>query len=372
MACECLEIGGLQLDRYGLRGQLGALQAPRDRLRQRPKFCQQSFLGGQILIEGRLGGDAFGRRIRIDFAIVLAARKAIEPAADRAEFCGESPFTKVLELPDRHDPARCKPPPHGFANPVNQSDRLRPQKIARFRSSDHGKPARLVEIGGNLGEELVAGEANGDGDADLIFNAPSEAYQCFRRWSAMHSPGPRQIQKSLVDRKRLDQGRRREHQLAHVFAGLAVLRHVWRDHHRIGTKLQRLEHRHCRTDAGETGDVAAGRDHPAMAAADDHRAIPQAWIVAFLDGGVERIAIDMRDRKEVQFGVLDAAPFAALDAAPPRRKRRRRAAAAATSAHCHNQAAPRTPLESPCRGGIIRVASRSEKTRGTRSGGTRS
>jgi len=41
------------------------------------------------------------------------------------------------------------------------------------------------------------------------------------------------------------------------------------------------------------GDVAGRGDHAALAAADDHRLVGEIGVVAFLHGGVERVAIDV-------------------------------------------------------------------------------
>ena len=55
--------------------------------------------------------------------------------------------------------------------------------------------------------------------------------------------------------------------------------------------------------AVSAGNVASGGDDAAFAAADDERLIGEAGIVALLDRGVERIAIDMGDRKRAKLRV---------------------------------------------------------------------
>ena len=47
--------------------------------------------------------------------------------------------------------------------------------------------------------------------------------------------------------------------------------------------------------------VAAGGDHAPVAASDDHRDVAQFRTVAFLDGGVEGVAVDMGDGEAVEF-----------------------------------------------------------------------
>src|SRR5664280_2819108 len=50
-------------------------------------------------------------------------------------------------------------------------------------------------------------------------------------------------------------------------------------------------------------DVTGGRDHTALAAADDHRFVDQRRIVALFDCGVEGVAIDMRDGELIELAV---------------------------------------------------------------------
>ena len=113
-------------------------------------------------------------------------------------------------------------------------------------------------------------------------------------WSAL---GAGQIEKRLVDRQRLDQRRQRLHRLAHLAADPDIFRHVGPDHRGLRAQRQRLEHRHRRAHAEGAGDVAGRRDHAALAAADDDRPVGDLRIVALFDGGVERVAIDMGERR---------------------------------------------------------------------------
>ena len=64
---------------------------------------------------------------------------------------------------------------------------------------------------------------------------------------------------------------------------------------------QRLEHRHGGAHAVEARHIAAGGDHAALAAADDHRQVGEPGIVALLDAGIEGVAVDMGDRQRIQF-----------------------------------------------------------------------
>ena len=89
--------------------------------------------------------------------------------------------------------------------------------------------------------------------------------------------GAGEIEKRLVDRQRLDQRRQRLHGVAHLAADADVFRHVRPDHDRgMRAQRQRLEHRHRRAHAIGARDVAGGRHHAALAAADDHGLVGDA------------------------------------------------------------------------------------------------
>ena len=141
----------------------------------------------------------------------------------------------------------------------------------------------------------------------LVLDAAGEARERTRRAHAVQPLGAGQVHERLVDRERLDLRRQFEHQLAHLAADAHVLRHVGRQHDRVRAELARLEHRHRRMDAVGARDVAGGRDHAALAAADDQRLVGERRVVALLDRGVEGVAIDMRDRERVRVARAGAA-----------------------------------------------------------------
>ena len=238
---------------------------------------------------------------------------------------------------------------------ADHADWLVAQERDSLRRTDHREAAWLVQLARELGEELVAGEADGNRDADLVFDPLRQRGHCLRRATAMQLFGARKIEIGLVERQWLDQRRQVAHHRSDALALGDIFRHLRLDHRRMWTKLQRLEHRHRRAHAVDAGDIAAGRDHPALAAADDHGLVGQRRIVALLDRRVKRVAIQMCDGELVQFRMRDDAMAAAL-LASRRAIRDIAKAIAAERAHFsgHSHAAPRTPLESPWR--FFRIA----------------
>ena len=220
---------------------------------------------------------------------------------------------------------RCEQPLLGCrADAVNESDRLVRQHGARLVLIERGKAARLVQVGGDLGQELVAGQADRNRDADVALDLAGKPRQHFGRDHAVHALGAGEVEKRLVDRQRLDQRRQRLHGMAHLAADPDIFRHVGPDHGGMRAQRQRLEHRHRRAHPEGAGDVAGRRHHAALAAADDDGLVGDLRIVALLDGGVERVAIDVGERQRGQRVVTDQARGAACAASPAPRSRDRR------------------------------------------------
>ena len=103
--------------------------------------------------------------------------------------------------------------------------------------------------------------------------------------------------------------------LAHLAPGLGVLRHIGFDDHRLRAQPPRLEHRHGRADAESPRHIAGGRNHAALAAADNQGVIAQRRVVAFFNCGVECVTIDMGDSESFKLGVSHQPRRAAAPAA---------------------------------------------------------
>ena len=119
----------------------------------------------------------------------------------------------------------------------------------------------------------------------------------------MERPRPRKIEKRLVDRHRLNERCHFGHEDADRSGDSGIFRHVGTDDHRLRTGTQRLEHGHRGPDAVGARDIACGQDDTAPSTSDDHGPIPEFGLVAFLDRRVKRVAIDVRDREIVEFGM---------------------------------------------------------------------
>src|SRR5436190_14326785 len=107
--------------------------------------------------------------------------------------------------------------------------------------------------------------------------------------------------------------------MAHLAPDPDIFRHVRRDHGRGRAQRQSLEHRHRRANAEGAGDVTGCRDHAALAAADNDRFVGERRIVALLDRGVERVAVDVGQCERGQLAVTNEARGTAFTASRARK-----------------------------------------------------
>jgi hypothetical protein len=269
------------------------------------------------VLERGLRGNALGLPIGADRARVDAACQARQPPAFVAVTAHQLDFAGSLQIGDVQKSVARIARRAGLAHPENEADRLWREERLRLVLPEHGKAARLVEVGGDLGEEFVAGQPDRDGDADVSLDRCGKPRERLR---GRHPVQPRragEIEKCFVDRERLDQRRERQHHAADLAADAGIFRHIGPDHPGVRAEPQGLEHRHRRFHAEGAGDVAGRGDHAASAAADDHRLGGERWIVALLDRGIEGVAVDVGDGETVELGVAQQ-PRRAAGGAPRR------------------------------------------------------
>src|SRR3546814_10283736 len=77
----------------------------------------------------------------------------------------------LLQVSYRGDVIRRQLRRQRLADAPDDADRPRPQERRRLGAADDGKAARLVQVRGHLGQELVVAEADRDRDADFLLDA---------------------------------------------------------------------------------------------------------------------------------------------------------------------------------------------------------
>jgi hypothetical protein len=84
---------------------------------------------------------------------------------------------------------------------------------------------------------------------------------------------------------------------------MRIFLHIRPNNAGMGAQPARLEHGHCRFHTEGPCDIARGQHDAAPAPADDHRFVRQRRVVAFFDGCIKGVAVDMRDGERVDLGV---------------------------------------------------------------------
>ena len=103
-------------------------------------------------------------------ARVLAAGEATEPVAEAAEAQDQRLAVTAAQVGDGADALALQRGQGGAADAPDDRDRLAGEELVGLGAADQPQAARLVEVGGDLGEELVVREADRGGDAELALD----------------------------------------------------------------------------------------------------------------------------------------------------------------------------------------------------------
>ena len=187
----------------------------------------------------------------------------------------------------------------------------------RLSPADHREAAGLVQIGSDLGEELVVAQTDRRRDPDVLLDLSDQSRDALGGRRRVGRFSLVEVQEGLVDREGLDQGRHAAHEFTDLPPDGGIFGPVGRQHDGFRASLQRLEHGHRGANAETARDVARRHDDAPMPTADDDGPVGQTGIVAFLDRGIEAVAVDVNDGEFVQFGVGDRS-FGTAGRAPTR------------------------------------------------------
>ena len=153
------EVVEAQLDAHGASRVALAREVPRQPLAELREDLRQLGAiarGGQVALEGGLAADRHRLALGHDVAIVLALRHAMQPRAVVAsELVHEPREIGVRELADRGDAELVELGTRLGADAVDAPGRQRPDPRDDVGGPDDGEAVGLVELRGDLGEELV-------------------------------------------------------------------------------------------------------------------------------------------------------------------------------------------------------------------------
>jgi len=235
-ARENAKVRSLQLERHGGAGKLLVLEPGGDLLRGGPQPLLQRPERGKITLEGVLRRYALALALGVDRTMVDSARQPVETLSLGTVAAHEVALVGALQVGDQAETVARKAELGRLADAVDERHRFVGKKRRRLGTTQHGETARLVEIGGNLGQELVGGKADRNGDAEFVFNPGGKAGERSGRAHAVQALGARQVHEGLVDRNRFDQRGQLQHQRAHLPADGGVFFHVRADHGGLRTQ----------------------------------------------------------------------------------------------------------------------------------------
>ena len=182
-----------------------------------------------------------------------------------------------------------------FADAGEAFDGERREKGVDVFGLDDEEAVGLAPVGGDLGEELVGGDAGGGGEVELVadgvadgagdFGGGGEAALVFG-----------DVEVGLVEREGLDEVGVAAEDVAGLAGDGAVAEEVGGDEDGVGAEALGAEGGHGGADAEAAGFIGGGADDGAVAApGDDDGFAAEGGVVALLDRGVEGVHVDVDD-----------------------------------------------------------------------------
>ena len=176
-------------------------------------------------------------------------------------------------------------------DPRDDPQRRARQPPARLLAAHGDEPLRLLEVRGDLGDQPVRPDADGQADPRPVAHLRDELAQHAQRLLGVGHVGV-----ALVEPDLRDDGEPLADQRPHLARLLAVGGEVGREEDGLRAQPPRLGGRRGRADAELPGLVGRGRHHRPRAAAGDHdRLADQVRPAQQLDRHVERVAVEMGD-----------------------------------------------------------------------------
>ena len=214
---------------------------------------------GRVLREGHLMAPRLRCPwLRDDWTVTAAKGGLLEPGR-RLESCLERRRRRVLQVAHGGDTEVCEAPLRRRADAGKGAHRHLAQAAAHVRPGERREPAGLVELGGDLGEQLGGTDADRAGEAELVPHRALDPPGDLLGW-AEEPAAAADVEEGLVDRDRLDQVGVAPEDLEHLALGLDVGRHVDGQVDRLGADALGARDRHRRAHAAGARLVGGGAD----------------------------------------------------------------------------------------------------------------
>ena len=291
------------LDRHGAPGEAVLAHPGADLLGLAGQQALHQLAVGEVGVVGALDADRLRLALGDDGSGVLRAGELPQAVAlGLAEQPDELVLADLLELGDGVDAGPPQPLGGRRADAGDDRDLHRPQQVELGARRHDRHPVGLVELAGDLGEELRRGDADGRGEpaGDLVHpaRAARSPTSVTVATSRSGSPAAARSTKASSSESGSTSGREVAQHLHHLLARLAVGVEPAAQERRVRAAGPCLAARHRRADAERPGLVGRrGHDAAAAGAADDDRLAAQRRLVALLDGGEEGVQVEVEDRR---------------------------------------------------------------------------
>ena len=212
-----------------------------------------------------------------------------------------SSSVRPLELLDGVHADSAQPLGGGRPDAGDDGDLHRAQQVLLHARRDDDQAVGLVEVAGDLGDQLGGPDADRAGEAaghlvDPLLELATERADGGDR--EVGEAGRLEVDEGLVERQRLDERADLAEQRHHRAAGVAVGVEPAGEEGGVGTAPARLGRGHRRVDPERARLVRRRRhDAPAAGAADHDRLAAQRGLVALLHRGEEGVEIHVQDRR---------------------------------------------------------------------------
>ena len=198
------------------------------------------------------------------------------------------------ELADRLHPGRGEPLLRLRPDAGQRAHRERSEEARLLARRHDGDPARLAAVGGDLADDLRRRDAERAGERRRGADRGLHRLRDRARAGERGDDGA-EVEVALVDPDLLDPWHDLADRAPDRLRVLPVERVARPDEHDVGAAPERLGRAHRRADAEAPRDVVRRRDDAAALriAADDERPRAQRRVLELLDGGEERVEVEM-------------------------------------------------------------------------------
>ena len=250
-----------------------------------------------VVVEGDLAADRLGQRPLAAHRREAAPQGELaQPVRAAAERRREQRERHVLQHADGGEAEGGEPLLGDRADAADLAHGQVAQAAVDVGGGELADAGRLVQAGGQLGQQLGGPDADGAGDGvrvvDLLLDAVGDGAR-----RAEQPPAAGDVQVGLVDGRHLDEVGVLPQQLDQRAVDGEVGLHVDRQEHPVRAEPLGLRDGQRAVHAVDARLVGAGRDHspPPALAADDDRQAAQLGAARLLHGGEEGVHVEVED-----------------------------------------------------------------------------